>query len=49
MKITDIQIFLMHAGMADSKGWRARNWLFIKRHTHCPLSLDRQRRPASDG
>jgi hypothetical protein len=25
MKITDLQTFLMHAGMPDSKGWRARN------------------------
>ena len=33
MKITDIQTFLMHAGMPDSTGWRARNWLFIKIHT----------------
>jgi galactonate dehydratase len=33
MKITDVQTFLMHAGMPDSGGWRARNWLFIKIHT----------------
>jgi galactonate dehydratase len=33
MKITDIQTFLMHAGMPDSTGWRSRNWLFIKIHT----------------
>ncbi len=33
MKITEVQTFLMHAGMPDSTGWRARNWLFIKIHT----------------
>jgi L-alanine-DL-glutamate epimerase-like enolase superfamily enzyme len=30
MKITEIKTYLMHAGMPDSGGWRARNWLFIK-------------------
>jgi galactonate dehydratase len=33
MKITEIKTFLMHAGMPDSSGWRARNWLFIKIYT----------------
>lgn len=33
MKITDIKTFLMHANVADSTGWRARNWLFIKVYT----------------
>jgi galactonate dehydratase len=33
MKITDVKTFLMHAGMPDSSGWRARNWLFIKIYT----------------
>ncbi len=33
MKITEVKTFLMHAGMPDSSGWRARNWLFIKIYT----------------
>ena len=33
MKITEGKTFLMHAGMPDSTGWRARNWLFIKIYT----------------
>jgi galactonate dehydratase len=33
MKITEVKTFLMHAGMPDSTGWRARNWLFIKIYT----------------
>lgn len=30
MKITEIKTFLMHAGVPDSSGWKARNWLFVK-------------------
>ncbi|MEX1018445.1 MAG: mandelate racemase/muconate lactonizing enzyme family protein, partial [Litorilinea sp.] len=30
MKITDIKTYLMHANVADSPGWKSRNWLFIK-------------------
>lgn len=30
MKITEIKTYLMHANVANSPGWKARNWLFIK-------------------
>ena len=30
MKITDIKTYLVNANVPDSRGWRARNWLFIK-------------------
>lgn len=30
MKITEIRTYLMHANVADSSGWKARNWLFVK-------------------
>jgi galactonate dehydratase len=30
MKITEIKTYLMHAGVPDSSGWKARNWLFVK-------------------
>lgn len=30
MKITAIKTYLMHAGMPDSAGWKARNWCFVK-------------------
>lgn len=30
MKITDIKTYLMHANVANSPGWKSRNWLFIK-------------------
>jgi galactonate dehydratase len=30
MKITEIKTYLMHAGMPDSSGWKARNWCFVK-------------------
>ena len=30
MKITEIKTYLMHAGHPTSKGWSARNWLFVK-------------------
>jgi galactonate dehydratase len=30
MKITEIKTYLMHANVAGSSGWSARNWLFIK-------------------
>ena len=33
MKITSIDTFLMHAGVPDSGGWGARNWLFVRVHT----------------
>ena len=30
MKITEIKTYLMHANVASSSGWKARNWLFVK-------------------
>ena len=33
MKITSIDTFLMHAGVPESGGWSARNWLFVRVHT----------------
>ncbi len=33
MKITSIDTFLMHAGVPESGGWGARNWLFVRVHT----------------
>ena len=30
MKITEIKTYLMHANVANSGGWQARNWLFVK-------------------
>ena len=30
MKITEIKTYLMHANVSGSRGWRARNWLFVK-------------------
>jgi galactonate dehydratase len=30
MKISEIKTYLMHAGMPDSSGWKARNWCFVK-------------------
>ncbi len=30
MKITEIKTYLMHANVAGSSGWKARNWLFVK-------------------
>lgn len=30
MKITDIKTFLVDANVKNSRGWRSRNWLFIK-------------------
>ncbi len=30
MKITEIKTYLMHANVASTSSWRARNWLFVK-------------------
>ncbi|MEZ4713018.1 MAG: mandelate racemase/muconate lactonizing enzyme family protein [Caldilineaceae bacterium] len=30
MQITEIRTYLMHANVADSAGWKSRNWLFVK-------------------
>ncbi len=30
MKITEIKTYLMNANVAETSGWRSRNWLFVK-------------------